>query len=193
MCWGDGLETWQFLLVSGTMNLWSISFLHGSWHSEQNCVCSPCFAHSTCSSVLGQCLSLNFISQDFRWFPEMIKKFSLPCPFTCLGRTGQTYFYLSFPPPKPSKVRCWIAWNGGWRGWRFQTGWLGCLVHKPALGLEREVSQAWTVRWTYVFMSAERGRGIMLTVGWRSGVDSGCRLAGSSNITNDVTIRHFQS
>lgn len=35
------------------------------------------------------------------------------------------------------------------------------------------------------------GQGIMLTIGWGSGVDSGYRLAGSSNITNDVTIRHF--
>lgn len=31
----------------------------------------------------------------------------------------------------------------------------------------------------------------MLTAGWRSGVDSGSRLAGSSSITDDVTIRHF--
>lgn len=30
-----------------------------------------------------------------------------------------------------------------------------------------------------------------LTAGWRNGVDSGRGLAGSSNITNDVTVRHF--
>lgn len=45
----------------------------------------------------------------------------------------------------------------------------------------------------HMFLSEGRGWGIMLTVGWRSGVDSGSRLAGSSDIINDITIRHFHT
>lgn len=33
----------------------------------------------------------------------------------------------------------------------------------------------------------------MLAVGWRNGVDSGCRSATSGDITDDGTIRHLHT